>query len=405
MNTPTSFWGIEVGFPVALLLLLIVFLGAFLSWRAQPAVEKAWSGTRETSLSSRLRNTLPRICFALGAIFIVLGLADVARRYTVTEHRYMTNRLIVTLDNSSSMYNFGYGDPIHCADQDLKRTYPRIWGACLAMARLIDETEEYAKKKHAEDRKDQIAILRFGLNSFVESYATSDYDRLRAIMKKLNWRDPRTGIFTEIHLALWDMYQVALQRNARGTEGFQSFSEEERLLLARSLSPEGLEVRYHVPLSLEGKLRAMRADLRDTAFIIISDAQEGQFEQRLDKAPVSLVKMMQLAEYLEVPVYVVSIYADNERVRKLASQTGYGPMGGKNRGAFYLLKGEKNFADMGAIVDKILSARFRFDSRLSELRRESFASLCALLALILIGTGLLLSLSPWGRVLSGKKGG
>ena len=404
-----SLFGFEIGRWPALLFFIPLLIGGLGMSRSR-AITKAWDENGKVSLRSRFRVLLPRFCLIIGLAFVVFALADVTRRYVVVENQHAVNRLYISLDNSGSMWNwFDYrernGIPIYCTDRDLKHKYPRIGNACRAVARIVDATEEYAKKKPEEARKDTIGLLRWGLYSFVEIYGTSDYDRVRRVMEKLNWRDERTGIFTEIHLALWDMFQVALQRNYRSADGVTFLDEKDRQTLIRSLYPEGLDVRYHPPRLLESKLIALRKDLRDTAFIIISDAQEGQFEQRLDKTPVSLVKMMQLAEFLEMPVYVISIWADNEVVRKLAGKTGHGPMGSKDRGQFFLLKGEKNFAHMDQIVNEILDSRFRVIATEKGWRRESFTAHFSGIAVLLICLGMFLSLSRLGRTLTGNEGG
>lgn len=405
-------FGFEIGTWPALLLLVPIALGSVGVGRSR-AITKAWNESGESSPRSRFRVLLPRFCCLIGLVFVVFALADISRRFVVVENRYAMNRLYLSLDNSGSMWNWydprerneRRNIPIRCVDRDIKNQYPRIWNACRAVARIVDATEEYAKKKSAGERKDIIGLLRFGLYSFVEIYGTSDYDRVRRAMEKLDWRDPRIDIYTEIHLALWDMFQVALQRNFRRGENVTFLDDKDRLMLIRSLYPEGLDVRYHPPRLLEPKLIALRKDLRDTAFIIISDAQEGQFEARLDKTPVSLVKMMQLAEFLEMPVYIISIWADNEIVRKLVGRTGHGPIGGKDRGEFYLLKGEKNFAHMDEIVNEILSSRFRVVATQNELRKESYTSYFAGIALLFICIGMFLSLSRYGRTLNGNEGG
>jgi hypothetical protein len=405
MEMSTALFGVTVGMWPALLLIPLLFLGVW-GKTEKHAITKAWEGEARVTFFSRLRIFLPRFCFALASILIVLAMADITRSFVVVSEQLAVNRLIVTLDNSSSMYNFKGSDPapIRCTDKQLKYEFPRIWNACRAMSQLIDATEAYAKKK-GEQRQDKIALLRFGLNSFVEVYGTSDYHRVRKVMSELNWRDPRTGVFTEIHLALWDMFQVALQKNFRSAKGSVSFDERDRHALLRSLYPEGLDVRYHQPTDIKSKLIELRKDLSDTAFIIITDAHEGQFDGRLDKPPVSLVKMMQLAEYLEVPVYVISINADHERIRKLAEKTGKGPIGGSGRGAFYLLKGEKNYEHMDVIISDILSARFHVDSTHEEVQRESYTSQFAMCAAIFLLLGTILACTRFGRMLTGKDGG
>ena len=402
MNHAVTLFGVEVGFWPALPLLLLVLIGLIGRVHKQ-GVQKAWSGKSESNLYSRFRIFLPRLCFFLGIAAAMGALADITRTYVVVSDKYATNRLYIDIDNSSSMYNFkGSSEPIRCIDKGLKHDFPRIFAACRAIFYIVDAIEAYAKKK-GEGSQDQIGLLRFGLHSFVEIYGTTDYERVRKRTRELNWRDPRTDIYTEIHLALWDLFQVALQRNFRGEKGMVALDEEDRLILARSLYPEGQNIRYKVPRKLQQKFEAMRVDLRDTAFIFITDAHEGQFDQRLDKAPLSLVKMMQLAEFLELPVYVISINADHEVVRKLAQRTGFGPLGGDSRGAFHLIKGEKNFEDIDLIVEKILKTRFRVVSTSNQLRRESYTTHLTVLATCLVFFGLVLSLSPFGREIT--KGG
>lgn len=403
MGTSIELFGIEILFWPAFLLAILIILGV---WGAssRTAIVKAWEGRARATLPTRLRIVIPRTLLALGVVAIVFALADVTRKYVVTNEVLSVNRLIVTLDNSSSMYNFGGGGPIYCADRELKIAYPRIWNACRAMDQIVLGVESYAKKK-GEDRQDKIAILRFGLNSFVELYPSSDYERVRRVMSKVNWRDPRTGIYTEIHLALWDMYQIALQRNFRGAKDNTALTEADRAMLAKALRPEGFTVPFHPPRAIEQKLIALRKDLRDTALIIISDAQEGQFDGRLNKDPVSLIKMMQLAKFIELPVYIISIYNDHELVRKLAGETGFGPQGGPDRGAFYLLRDEKDYAHMDEIVGNVLARRFRPDSQRQDVFRESYAPAFALVGLLLISLGTILTYSRFGRVLTQHHGG
>jgi hypothetical protein len=403
MDSPMLFLGVEIAYPFALLLIPFLAIGVWGSTK-RGLITKSWEGSARPTLSTRLRVMLPSVLLALGTLGIILALADVTRAYTVKSEVLAVNRFIVTLDNSSSMYNFAGGPPIHCTDRELKIEFPRIWNACRAMDQLITSTEAYAKKK-GEDRQDKIAILRFGLNSFVEVHPSSDYVRLRTMMEKMNWRDPRTGIFTEIHLALWDMYQIALQRNFRGAKNNTALTDEDRLVLLRALRPDATVTQFYPPKQIEDKLIALRKDMRDTALIIISDAQEGQFEARLNKDPVSFIKMMQLAKFIELPVHVISIYNDHEFVRGLAEETGYGEAKGPDRGGFHLLRSEKDYAHMDEIIGKILATRFRPDSTREDVVRESYTSRFAFAGLLLIALGMILRYSPFGRVLTQHHGG
>lgn len=395
-----TFFGFEIGFYPALFLLPLLLVAA-LGRRTTGAVAKGWSG-HESKYSSHARVTIPRLFFFLCAACSVFALADITRTYTVHEDKYAVNRLYITLDNSSSMYNFSNGPPIYCTGTKLKREYPRIFNACRAVFKIVDAIEAYVAKKN-DGSQDKIGLLRFGLNSFVEMRGSNDYERVRKLVRELNWRDPRTGIYTEYHLALWDMYQIALQKNFRLADGVVPLDERDRRTLALSLYPENENVRYRVPHALKEKLEKVRADLKDAAFIIITDAQEGQFGARLNKTPVSLIKMMQLAEFVELPIYIISIHADHEIVRKLVEKTGSGPLGGPDRGAFYLLKGEENFEDMDAIVEKILNTRFRVVSTNKRLERESYTPLFAGISLLFLTLGSVLLLSRLGRTI--HKGG
>ena len=74
-------------------------------------------------------------------------------------------------------------------------------------------------------------------------------------------------------------------------------------------------------------------------------------------------------------------------------------MGSRDRGAFFLLTGERDFADMDAVVDNIVSRRFRLVSTKTELRRETYTPFFGLLAAIFLMAGTLVAWSRFGRVI------
>src|SRR3989344_3456158 len=168
MNYSATLFGIEIGFwPALAFLSLLLFggslilLGVVEGLHNKQGVLKAWSGMRESKLYSRFRIFFPQLCFFFGIAFSIAALADITRTYVVVSDVYATNRLFIDIDNSSSMYNFGGGPPIHCTDTGLKRDYPRIFNACRALFNIVDATEKYAKTKGAGNQ-DQIGLLRFG---------------------------------------------------------------------------------------------------------------------------------------------------------------------------------------------------------------------------------------------------
>ena len=163
----TTLFGAEIGFWPALSLLALVLLGASGYVARKRAVTKEWSVEREKHLASRARIFVPRLFFALVALGIVLGLSDITYRYVVTSSQYATNRLYITLDNSSSMYNFtnpwapayctsvpnGQPCPIYGTDVGLQYKYPRIYNAYRAVMRIIDATEAYTERKKNGKKK------------------------------------------------------------------------------------------------------------------------------------------------------------------------------------------------------------------------------------------------------------
>ncbi|MBI2048375.1 MAG: hypothetical protein HYT30_00390 [Parcubacteria group bacterium] len=398
----TNFW-LALTEPYWVLLFFLVAAGFFFKkpggYIQKVHVEEAMRRRRFL-----LRPALPVICGTLALAFLIMALVDVTRGYSVVNEEFQTHRIFVAIDNSSSMYNFKYEDePVYCADKNLREVYPRIYGACRALHRLVDETEAQARRKSGAE-KDHISLLRFALYSFVIVPPTSDYLRLRNSIEGLNWREGyvRTksrndgqDIFTEIHLALWDLYRLALERNRQKEGGAAYLSLEDMNELVLALFPEGENARFSLPHRFRAEERAggervpglaekLKEELRDTVFIIITDALQAQLQGRLDKPPVSVVKMLKFAEVLELPVYFISTDETHGAYERLAKETGSGPPGSGSRGDFFLVNQDKGYEHIEELVASILKTRFGKKIPVHIERRESYASTSAFAALIFL---------------------
>ncbi len=381
----------EIMQPLWFIALIPVFIGIFLKRKGGYMYKESIS-VSQRGARNLFRTCLPLFFATLTLVFIVLALTDVTRKYSVEEETLSVNRIFVAIDNSSSMYDFSGNTPIYCTDKNLDITFPRIYGACRALYRLIDETQAFSQKKGIGE-EDKIAILRFALYSFGQIPPTSDYERLRVTIDKMNWRLRSTlGIFTEIHLALWDMYLMAIERNRVRDGESVYFSKKDIEALYYALAPEeGVET-ISLPNNfmgsvnkegeyIPGKIDLLREELKDTVFIIITDAYPGQLDSRLNKEPVSLIKMLSFAKILHLPVYFISTDNPHLVYKRLARETGFGPVGSPNRGDFLVVKKDDSFKRIEELMANILAARFgrKFSTFIE--RRESYTPLFSILAL------------------------
>lgn len=384
------------------LLLIPVALGLFFLRRhAGGYIRKVFTRSARDSAKTRLRGVLSPFFALLGLVVLVAALMGFTRGYAAVEERLTVNRFFVAIDNSSSMYNFD-NDPgqIYCAKKNLREIYPRIFGACRALYRLIDETEAYAKRKGGTE-KDRIALLRFALYSFAQVPLTSDYARLRRSVEEIDWHARSAlGIYTEIHLALWDLYRQAFERNLRKESGLAYISFEDMRILANALAPEdkgkpfSLPFRFRDTVGENGALVAglatrLKEEMRDTVFIFITDASTGQLEERIDKPPVSMRKMLEFATVLELPVYFVSTDEANNIYKRMARKTGFTLDGKDYHGDFFIANRDEGYVQLEALVSGILQVRFgrtilvRTDRRISYAAPLSFLVLtCFVLAVL-----------------------
>lgn len=381
-------------------LIALVFVPlAFFFLKPSGYIAKTYTVGGGTSWSTRVRLGIPHFSFLFAAAVIIIALADPTKEYVVMEEKFIANRIFVSIDQSSSMYNFtSDATPIYCADKNLNNIFPRIDLACKALYRLIDDTAAFAEKNNVKQITN-IGLLRFALYSRVLAYPINDYKQLRAIVDELNWRREvevkgsyGRDIFTEIHLALWDMFLLAIKRNEKQDDSLAYFSDMEKKELALALYPESnLNAEFHLPGSLEEKLAKIKEELRDTVFVILTDAFPSQLEGRYNKKPVSFKKMVDLAEFLELPIYIISSDADNALFKKEIRRTGSGPAGGKYRGDFLVMNrgSDDPTKELANLVSMVLETRLGRTTPVPVEHRKSYAPDLALLALTFLIFGLI----------------
>lgn len=381
--------------PYWLLLFIPLLIGAVWSTRGDRYLLKSMR-IRGKLTQTSFRPALPRIFFILALSCIIVALSDPTRRFTSVKDDLTVNRIFVAIDNSSSMYNFesksniNYeGDidvddveskpkypPIRCTDTNLKDKYPRIYVACSALHRILDDVEAFVRKKGNNNQVDRVGLIRWASYSKVQAYPTSDFVGLRAKIDKMNWRDEdNLYIFTEIHLGLWDLFLMAFRRNRDPDGGLVYLNKQDMDALASALKPEGKNVSFSPPHTLKDKFEQLKNELRDTFFIIITDASEGQLESRFDKDPISFKKMAEFAALLELPIYIISTELANPQFKKLMLKTGFGPADGKYRGDFFVVKqgGGDGLNSIETLISTILAVRFGRTVSIAVERRESYA--------------------------------
>lgn len=379
--------------PYWLLLLIPLPLGLF--FRSRPYyVQKTHDYLNvcqgEKKFLTRVRFSLPLSCIFFAMILIVAALGDATKRYVMIEESARIHRIFVWVDSSSSMYGFRTTLPSITCEKNAE-FFPRIHGACRAMFRLIADVEQFSLKKEHAMGEHLIGIGQFARDSYVIAYPSQDYSRLREKVRNMQFLSGGVlGINTNIHLAMWDLYLMALDRNLRNNNGATHLSGKELRLLAKSLEPEGIHISYTPPQELAQKLSLIKEELRDTVLIFITDALVGQMDGVMNVPPYSLKKQMQLAAFLELPVFYLSVEDYHSELKRLARLTGFGPADGGNHGDFLIVRRDRDFAHIEELVGRILEARFNMTVTRPVERRESYGELCVLLGLIFFVLGLVL---------------
>lgn len=336
-------------------------------------------------LGGRINHRIVLVCRLIALVMLVFVLVDITRAYVVTTEEMVRHRIFVLIDSSSSMYGFYQTSFSSITCKTNGRFFPRIHGVCRSLYRLLDEVERSAALK-GPDSKDQIAIGQFATESYVVSYLTDDYERLRERVDRLEFYSANIlGVATNMHLAIWDMYLMAFERNRDRNSHYTYLSDEDLRKLAAALAPGPPGSALALPEELKIKLEKVKRELRDTTFIVITDAVMSYLTSRVEwGTPQSIRRQMQLGEYLEVPWYFLSTDEFYPELARLARLTGYGPIGSKNRGDFLMVKQEGDFAEMQALMSRILQSRLDATVKTTVERRESWAPTFAIVALTLL---------------------
>lgn len=382
--------------PYWLLLLIPLFLGLFFRSRTyylQKTHDYLKARQGERKFWTRIRFSLPLVCMFFAMILVVMALGDATKGYMFVQEQASTHRIFVWVDSSSSMYGFTTPlSSITCGNNT--ELFPRIYGACRAMFRLIDDVERFSLKKEQGKGEDLIGIGQFATYSYVVAYPSQDYIRLREKARHMEFLSRGVlGIYTNIHLAMWDLYVMALDRNLRNAHTETHLNGKELRLLAKSLEPGSINSVYIPSQELIKKLSLIKEELRDTIFILITDALVTQMDLVMNKPPYSLKKEMQLAAFLEIPVFYLSVDEYHPELKRLARLTGFGPADGKHRGDFLIVRREHDFVHIEDLAATILEARFSMTVSNTVERRESYAEWCVAAALIFSGLGLLLQIT------------
>lgn len=382
--------------PYWFLLFIPLCLGLFFRSRRyylQKTHEYLKAHQGEKKFWTRMRFFLPSACVFLAMMLLVIALGDATKGYMLVQEHARTHRIFVWVDSSSSMYAFTTPlSSITCTNN--AELFPRIYGACRAVLRLIDEVERFSLNKERDKGEDLIGIGQFATHSYVVAYPSQDYSRLKEKVRHMEFLSKGVlGIYTNIHLAMWDLYLMALDRNLRNAHMATHLNGKELRLLAKSLEPGSMLSSYTPPQELMKKFSLIKEELRDTVFILITDALVAQMDLVMNKPPYSLKKEMQLAAFLEVPVFYLSVDEYHPELKRMARLTGFGPSDGKNHGDFLIVRREHDFVHIEDLVATILQARFSMTVSNTVERRESYAELCVQAALIFSGLGLLLQVT------------
>lgn len=433
------FLGLDLLYPRNLLwvvpgvLLLILFArGGFISLRGD-------KGSVHRRFVTRLRSFAPSLLLFLALCALGLGLADLGGGVTRVSSVESTSRIVVTQDQSGSMYN-GWSSALTCMfrgdedivarfpefdltgesptsvgdpliDRDLKRAWrkqqsmlalpnnPRIEGSCMALEALLDGLEERALRTDGSVRH-HVAFLRFADKSILQEPFTTDYSHLRALISEHDWRASENyqdvGSGTSLNVALFDMLLVALRRHMDAEAGVTPIPEAvTNVLFGRVLTDprDSGEIESVIALypDLFGKLRE---ELADTSLVVITDATDGA--SRWNQSP-SLAKMLRLARALSVSVYVISTEEDDAEFRAALEATGTPD----RPGGFFLTNKVDGYGSMRDDMRTILDRAFvRMHERV-ETKRNSYAEYCFGIALLFLCLAYFVKEGPLGRSLTG----
>lgn len=333
----------------------------------------------------RLRFDTPKVLRLAIMFLLIAALGDVTRTYEFVEGKTRVHRIFLILDSSSSMYGFSQNrfQSITCATT--AKFFPRIHGACRALYRVIDEVERFTTSKGG-GTQDMIGLVQFAGYSYVISYPTNDYEGFRRRVDDVElYLAKILGISTNMHLAIWDAYLMAFERNMAKNSNFTYLNGQDIRSLAMALIPGEKSSPLVLSDELREKLIRMRQELRDTTFIVITDALVNFLQGPLEHgSPYSIRREMQLGAFLETPFFYLSTDEFYPELKRLARLTGWGEPSAASRGDFLMVKKEGDYAQMSELVATILKGRFseRVSSRAT--RRESYAEWFLVVALFFL---------------------
>lgn len=344
------------------------------------------TGARSRRVLRKVALALPSWIKALVLVLIIVALVDVTRGYTVVVGQKIFQRFIIALDVSSSMYGFTTPlSTITCKKNGV--LFPRIRGSCRALYRVVDDIEKETKGELRP--RVLIGLIQWAIKSAVVSYPTSDYKRSREKIDMLEFNSHGLGNATIMQGALWDMFLMALDRNMKKDSGFTHFSGRDMQILYASLAPGPKGSPLYLPKDMTEKIVKVKEEMRDTVFIVPTDAVVFYLQGRMDGQHPSIRRGLQLAEILEIPVYFISTDEDYPELKRLARRTGFGPASGPHRGDFRVVRREGDTYLIDEMVSGILQSRFGLTTPTYETRRESYADVALELALTLALLGVL----------------
>ncbi|OGZ06643.1 MAG: hypothetical protein A3C93_00110 [Candidatus Lloydbacteria bacterium RIFCSPHIGHO2_02_FULL_54_17] len=388
---------------------------------------------------TRLRSLAPSLLLFVAWVALGFGLADLGGGYTKVTTEESVSRIVVTQDQSGSMYTsvvpmlqcvlkgdlemvarysaFDLSGEVppstgdKTTDRELRKAWsknlsiaalperPRIEGSCAALETLLDDLKERAARPEGSVHH-EVAFLRFADTSILQEPFTTDYGHLRDFLSEHNWSAPEhlrsIGSGTSLHFALYDMFLVALRRHIDAEPGVTAIPPEvSNELLGRALanSRDSGEVDSLVAQYPE-LFRKLGLELADTSLVVITDATDGS--SRWVQSP-SVEKMLKLAGVFHIPVYIISTEQDDAELRAAVESTGT-----KERpGGYFVTNKLEGYASMKDDMKTILDRAFVRKQERVAVERRSHAAWCFGAALALLCLAFFLKEGPLGRSLTG----
>lgn len=353
------------------------------SLNGHPRIYRAWQV---------ISYALPKWIKVFVLILMIAALADVTRGYTVVVGQKIFQRFIIGVDATSSMYGFfAPYSSITCKQNGI--FFPRIKGSCRALRRVVDDVEKETKGEIRP--RVLLGLIQWAYSSAVVSYPTSDYVRFREKIENLEFMSHGLGVSTLMHNALWNMFLMAFDRNMKKDSGYTHLTGLDIQIIYASLAPGPPGSPLYLPKDILEKVAKIKLEMRDTIFIMPTDAVVYYLKDRMDGQHPSIRRVLQLAEIFEIPVQFLSTDEDYPELKLLARRTGFGPPGGPQRGDFRVVRKEGDVYLIDEMLSGILESRFGLTVPTFETHRESYADLMLEISLTLLTFGVL-----WKKILA-----